>query len=233
MTVIERLASNPNVDIDKIRQLLEMQERWEVNRDKSSLRHAVAEFKKNPPMIIKERIARVKMKDDKGEFQYSYADLESCTSAIEGGLADHGVTHGWKITESGSNISVTCILRYGMYEESGEPLTAPPDISGVKNPIQAKASTITYLERYTLLAAVGMAAGMPDTDGNTGPKMDQEAHDAHLKLIRESGTLPALKSYWQASVKEARINKDNASEKQFTEAKEKRKTELEQENAGH
>lgn len=226
MTVIERLSSNPNVDIDKIQRLLEMQERWEVNRDKSALRHAIAEFKKNPPQIIKKRTANA------GSFSYSYADLENITSAIQDGLAEHGVTHSWTMGEGNGGISVTCVIKYGMYEEPGVTLTAAPDKSGAKNEIQAKGSTISYLEKYTLLASTGMAAGMPDADGNAaGPKMDQEAHDVHLKLIRESGTPDALKGYWQAAVKEARFNKDTASEKEFTDAKDKRKTELT--NAGH
>jgi hypothetical protein len=226
MTVIERLASNPGVDIDKIQKLLEMQERWEVNRDKSSLRHAVAEFKKSPPQIIKQRVANVK--SDKGSFSYSYADLENITTAIQDGLAEHGVTHSWTTAESNGQVSVTCVLKYGMFEEPGVTLTAAPDKSGTKNDIQAKGSTISYLEKYTLLAATGMAAGMPDTDGNTaGPKMDQVAHDGHLSLIQGSKSLTELKDYWQAAVKGARKVKDAASEKEFTDAKDQRKAELE------
>jgi hypothetical protein len=228
MTVIERLSSNPNVDIDKIRQLLEMQERREVNRDKSALRHAMAEFKKNPPQIIKLRMANFEKKDGGGRVSYSYADLEGITSAIQDGLAEHGVTHSWTTAEGQGVISVTCVLKFGMYEEPGVTLTAPPDTSGTKNAIQAKGSTISYLEKYTLLAATGMAAGMPDSDGNgEGPKMDGEAWNAHIKLIREAGTAEALKGFWQTAVKEARANKDAVSEKKFTEAKDKRKAELE------
>jgi ERF superfamily len=229
MTVIERLSSNPNVDIDKIQKLLEMQERWEVNRDKSSLRHAVAEFKKNPPQIIKQRVAKVKPKDDsKFEFTYSYADLENITSAIQDGLAERGVTHSWTMAEGNGGISVTCVLKYGMYEEPGVTLTAPPDQSGAKNAIQAKGSTISYLEKYTLLAATGMAAGMPDTDGNAAaPKMDRDAHTDAMTLIQGAPTLAELKNVWQAAVKGARAAKDAASEKDFTEAKELRKGQLE------
>jgi hypothetical protein len=229
MTVIERLASNPGVDIDKIQKLLEMQERRELNLDKAALRHAVAEFKKNPPQIIKKRLASFPIKaEGGGRVSYSYADLENITSAIQDGLAEFGVTHSWSIAEGNGSICVTCVLKYGMYEEPGVTLTAPPDTSGTKNAIQAKGSTISYLEKYTLLAATGMAAGMPDTDGNTaGPKIDQEAHDGHLSLIQGSKSLTELKDYWQAAVKGARKVKDAASEKEFTDAKDQRKAELE------
>jgi hypothetical protein len=224
MTVIERLSSNPNVDIDKIRQMLEMQERWEVNKDKSQLSHAMAEFKKSPPEIIKKRLAS--FDTNKGVVSYSYADLENITSAIIASLAQYGVTHSWKIAEGDKGISVTCVLRYGLYETEGVTLTAPPDTSGTKNAIQAKGSTISYLEKYTLLAATGMAAGMPDSDGNTAPQM--EGYSERLTVIQGAANLVELKSFWQQAVGAARKVKDAASEKDFTDAKEKRKAELEQ-----
>lgn len=224
MTVIERLSSNPNVDIGKIQQLLEMQERWEVNKDRAAMSHALAEFKQNPPEIIKKRTATINP-----SFSYSYADLENITSAIISALAQYGVTHSWNIAEGEKGISITCVLRFGMYETAGVTLTSMPDTSGQKNAIQAKGSAISYLEKYTLLAATGMAAGMPDSDGNDAePKIDGEAWNAHMKLIREAGSAEALKGLWQTAVKEARANKDTVSEKKFTEAKDKRKAELEQ-----
>jgi len=226
MTVIERLSSNPNVDIDKLKQLLEMQERWEANRDKSTLRYALAEFKKNPPEIIKKRIACA------GSFSYAYADLENITSAIQDGLAQHGVTHSWTTTETGGQISVTCVLKLGVYEEPGVTITAGADKSGAKNEIQAKGSTISYLEKYTLLAATGMAAGMPDTDGNkSGATV--EGYAEHLTLIQHAKSLIELKNYHHNAVKAARAVKDSASEKDFTLAKDKRRGELEADNAGN
>jgi hypothetical protein len=44
----------------------------------------------------------------------------------------------------------------------------PPDAGGAKNAIQARASTISYLERYTLKAICGVAEGGEDDDGNGG-----------------------------------------------------------------
>jgi hypothetical protein len=230
MTVIERLSSNPNVDIDKLKQLLEMQERWEANRDKSTLRYALAEFKKNPPEIIKKRIANIK--SDKGNYTYNFADLENIASAIEGDLAATGVTHSWTLAETNGLIFVTCVLKLGVYEEPGVTLSAPPDNSVSKNPIQAKGSTISYLEKYTLLAATGMAAGMPDTDGNkSGATV--EGYAEHLTLIQHAKSLIELKNYHHNAVKAARAVKDSASEKDFTLAKDKRRGELEADNAGN
>jgi hypothetical protein len=62
------------------------------------------------------------------------------------------------------------------------------------------------------------------------------AHDAYassLTLIQGAKSPVELKGFWQESVKAARAAKDHQAEKDFTGAKDKRKTELEAANAGH
>lgn len=229
MTVIERLASNPNVDIDKLRQLLEMQERWELNRDKSALRHAMAEFKKNPPAIIKSRVAKVKMKDEKGTFTYNYADLEIITTAVQDGLAKHGVTHSYSTNDTGAMISVTCILKYGLYEEPGVTLTAGPDMSGTKNALQGKGSTLSYLEKYCLLAAAGVAAGMPDNDGQTagdGGGVEDDVLSAQIKRIKECADAVSLQKVFAEAYKIANDANDKNATGQIIRARDERKQEI-------
>lgn len=189
MGLIDRLlTTNPNTNIETIQKMLEMQERWELNKDKRALRDAMAEFKKNPPAIIKDRIAKVTTKAG-GSFEYSFADLDSITRDSQVALAEHGVTHGYTVTEAGSLLTVTCILKYGMYDEPGATLSAGPDNSGTKNDIQAKASTLSYLEKYTFMAAAGLAAGMPDKDGNGGMGRDEAAVRAEVE--RQKSSTPA------------------------------------------
>ena len=63
-------------------------------------------------------------------------------------------------------ISVTCIIKHqDGHEEMSDPLTATMDTSGKKTGIHAKASTITYLRRYTLTGMLGLAAADKDDDG--------------------------------------------------------------------
>jgi hypothetical protein len=74
-------------------------------------------------------------------------------------------------------IVVTCILSKGGYREENS-LPGPADTSGSKNPIQAIGSTVTYLERITLKAALGLSA-TDDDDGNSagrngGPQSSDE-----------------------------------------------------------
>jgi len=46
-------------------------------------------------------------------------------------------------------------------------MSAKKDSSGNKNEIQARGSAITYLQRYTLIAALGISTADEDNDGQT------------------------------------------------------------------
>ena len=165
---ILQAAVDKGASVEQLSLLMGLAERWELNRDKRALREGLAAFKLNPPEIVKDRIATIKNKETGATHTYKYADLEAVTGACEKALAKVGITHGYVIAETGNLISVSCVLKFGMYEEPVATLSAPPDKTGSNNDIQAKGSTLSYLEKYTFLAAVGVAAGMPDDDGNGG-----------------------------------------------------------------
>jgi hypothetical protein len=71
-------------------------------------------------------------------------------------------------------------------------LGGPPDVGGAKNPLQARISTITYLERVTFKAACGLAEQGDDTDGrvdkiDNGPITAEQAARVRA-LIKETST---------------------------------------------
>jgi len=53
----------------------------------------------------------------------------------------------------------------------------PPDAGGAKNAIQARASTKTYLERYTLKAICGLSEQDDDDDGAGGSSSRSQQRD--------------------------------------------------------
>ena len=104
-------------------------------------------------------------------------------------LTKHDLSFRWE-TDNGTEglIRVTCVLTHEMGHSERTMLQATPDTSGKKNPIQAIGSTVTYLQRYTLLAATGMAVQGQDDDGrgaannDDGPVTPQQARDIHEEL---------------------------------------------------
>jgi hypothetical protein len=151
-----------NVDIEKLQQLFELQKAYEANEARKAYVAAMVEFKKNPPEIFK--TAHVKF----GTTEYMHATLGEVCSITAAALADHGISHRWD-TEQGDQgrIKVTCILTHQLGHSERTELSSGADKSGGKNDIQAIASTVSYMQRYTLLAAAGLATKDMDDDSRS------------------------------------------------------------------
>lgn len=170
MKVIERAATDPSFDIDKLSKLLDVRERWEAAEARKAFTAAMAEFKANPPQIVKDK--HVQFQTSKGVTAYDHATLGNVCGAIVKRLAEHGISHRWDIAQNEGRIKVTAILTHLRGHSESVSLHSAPEDSGTKNAIQSVGSAITYLQRYSLLAAVGLAAedDMPDDDGRGSGK---------------------------------------------------------------
>ena len=94
----------------------------------------------------------------------SIADAE-IIACINEALSEHGLSAAWETAQNNGSVTVTCKITHIMGHSESTSLTAAPDNTGSKNPIQAIGSTVTYLQRYTLLALTGLATYEQDDDG--------------------------------------------------------------------
>ncbi len=156
-------AVESGADLDRMEQLMALQERWEANQAKKAFVEAMVEFKSKPIIIGKNK--HVSFTTSKGRTEYDHAELVDVTEAIVPRLAEHGLSHDWSVSQEGTKITVTCTITHRLGHSKSVSMTAPADDSGGKNSIQAIASAKTYLERYTLLAVTGTATGGEDDDG--------------------------------------------------------------------
>lgn len=150
---------------EQLDKLLALQERWEANEARKAFVAAITQFKANPPTIFKTKRVYFEGKSG-GVTDYMHATLaDVCAAAIKG-LAEVGISHRWELRQENGVITVSCILTHALGHSERTTLQGPPEGSGTKNPLQAVASTVTLLERYTLLAATGLAArDMAEDDG--------------------------------------------------------------------
>lgn len=188
MRIIERAASSSDFDIEKLEKLLDVKERWEANEARKAYISALAAFKADPPTIIKNKHVGFNTRDgDKTE--YDHATLDQVCNAIAPALSKQGLSHRWNIEQGEGMIRVTCILTHVMGHSEKVMLAGGADQSGKKNAIQAVASTVTYLQRYTLLAATGLAARDQDNDGTGGDDetISVEQKETLIALIQETG----------------------------------------------
>lgn len=154
------------IDVDKLEAFLKVQMQWEANEAKKAYVQAMSEFKVNPPEILKDK--NVKYHTQKGDVDYNHATLHNVTTKINTELSKHGLTASWVTSQANGSIKVTCKITHIMGHSEETCLSAAPDATGSKNPIQAIGSTVTYLQRYTLLALTGLATADQDDDGKEG-----------------------------------------------------------------
>jgi hypothetical protein len=131
---------------------------------RKAFNNALADAKAKLPILKKNRLVEFEGRDNKVT-SYRHEDLAEVVRTVVPILSEHGLSHRYRLAgRPGEPVSVTCIIshRDGYFEENT--LSAGADTSGSKNPIQAVKSAVTYLERITLVASLGLAAS-EDDDG--------------------------------------------------------------------
>lgn len=191
MAVIERAASNPDVDIAKMQQLLDMQERILTKQGEISFNQAMARLQPQMPVIKRGK---------KADKSY-YARYEDIDPVIRPLYTAEGFSLSFTSKREGDVVTY-----YGtLHHVDGHKVTAeidlPADKSGSKNDIQAKASTMTYAKRYLLTMLLNVVTADEDDDGHKGgTKTIETAKAAELdnrirKLKDAKEYLPKFLSY--------------------------------------
>lgn len=158
------LAVEKGASVEHLERLMEMQLKWEANEARKAFVEAMAAFKAEAPQIEK-----IKAGYDN---RYFYAPLDSITKAISPIMAKHGLAFSW-VTEQGEQITVHCDITHIQGHSQRVSLSGSPDTSGSKNSIQSIGSAVSYLQRYTLLSALGLATSDQDNDGG-GPVINAD-----------------------------------------------------------
>lgn len=188
-------AIQRGTDPATIKALMDLADRYEATNARKAFVAALNEFKANPPDIFKNK----KVAFGQGKTAYSHATLDQVSGVIGAALSKVGISHRWNTEQlDGGMIRVTCVLTHALGHSESTPLQASPDTSGSKNSIQAVGSTVTYLQRYTLLAATGMAVqDGTDDDGRQGKKMAENVLADFLAAIEELQDTEQAGKLWQ------------------------------------
>lgn len=187
MTPMDMLnaAVSRGADIDVMTKLMDLHERWEKNQARKAFDAAISAAKAEIPVITKNR--KVDFTSQKGRTNYRHEDMAEIARTVDPILGKYGLSYRFRTETTAGTVTVTCIVshRDGYSEENT--LSGAHDQSGNKNSIQAVGSTITYLQRYTLKAALGIAASNDD-DGKKAddtPADTSSITEAQASVIRE------------------------------------------------
>lgn len=180
MAMLDRAVSQ-GASVETLTKLMDLQERWESNQARKAFAAAMSSVKADLPRIIKTR--KVDFTTAKGRTNYQYEDLAGIMDQVGPVLSRHGLSVRYRTTaEPNQPISVTCIIEHSDGHHEENTLMAGRDDSGNKNSIQQIGSTVTYLQRYTLKAALGLAAGADD-DGAKADDTSGVITEAEREII--------------------------------------------------
>src|SRR3972149_2107296 len=157
MTPVDMLsiAVSNGASIEILERLITLQERWRAGEARRAFSAAIAAAKADIKPILKTR--NVGFSSGKGSTNYDYEGLDDIANMVDPALARNGLSYRHRALQAGNNLKITCVLTHkdGHFEETT--LGANNDQSGNKNAIQAVGSVATYLQRYTLKLALGLA----------------------------------------------------------------------------
>lgn len=178
-----RMAVERGADMAQIEKFMDLQVRWEQQEARKAFVDSMATFKAEPLTIIKNKAVGYKTKE--GDFVgYKHAELSDITEVVLPALARHGFSHSWNVRQEDALITVDCIVTHKFGHSEKVTMFGAPDSSGKKNPIQQIASTVTYLQRYTLLSALGLATKGNDDDGAGGNDDPTPMTDDHRATVQ-------------------------------------------------
>lgn len=188
------IALQNGSSVDALEKLMTLKERWDAKIAKVEFLKALSKFQSECPALKK--TAKVNYPSKAGNVSYTFTPLGDILNQIQQTLFANGLTVQWRISEESEQIKVGCVVSHiaGHSEETS--MIAPSDKSGSKNDIQAKGSTITYLQRYTLASILGLRGIDTDNDGNHQgaenkkelPGIDGERFVKALKALKDGKT---------------------------------------------
>jgi hypothetical protein len=188
LAVIERAALNPDIDVEKMKALFELQERIMARKAEMAFNAGFAEMQSEMPVITE----RGEIKGNDGKVRSTFAFFEDINDAIKPILQRHGFAIMFK-TKTAKDIAIVTpiLIHKDGYREVGDPVELGADTSGSKNSVQSVGSSLSYAKRYGLLAMLNITTRGEDDDGFAGgAKLIDENQEACIQALLDETKFP-------------------------------------------
>jgi len=169
------LAKDPTPET--LEKLMAMQAKWEMAEAERLFDEAMVELKRNLPAVIAH--------DKKVSFSstnYTHSSLANVVGSVTDISGNHGFSISWDSDTTGKEIVVACRLAHRAGHKRLTTMASPIDRSGSKCDCQARMSTVTMLQRYTLVLALGLATGDMQEPHGPKPSKDPDKVDRHRNI---------------------------------------------------
>lgn len=190
VSLIERLVLNPDADLDKLERMLALKREHDRDNARISFAGALAAARSKIPPIVKDATVDFTTRDGK-RTNYQHETLAGIAKVIDPILSEYGLSYRFRTNQGSLGVQVTCIIAHAHGHGEETSLSCAPDGSGSKNAFQAVGSAVTYLQRYTLKAALGLSAEMDDDGQSAAPRRTDEMRQEKPASRQRPATIDA------------------------------------------
>ena len=158
-------AKAAGFEMSEIKEMMDLQDRNDKRLAKQAFDKAMADFKRDPPKVIKDK--------ENAQYGSMYATIGNVVNTVNEAMGPFGLNARWEFpTPDAETIYCTCILAHELGHEERVTLDAPVDKSGAKNALQQRRSSRTYLRLETFEAVTGIASQYNEDDDGNGDWSD-------------------------------------------------------------
>lgn len=183
LSTLERVALNPEVSVEKMERLLDMQERVQAKRAEAEFNAAMARCQAELPRILKNAANETT--------RSTYANLEAVNRAITPVYTREGFALSFNNPSGAPEgfYRVTCTVMHRAGHRQDYQVDVPADSVGMKGtvnktPTHAFGSSMSYGRRYLTMLIFNLTTTNEDDDGQTaGAETITEAQVADLEAL--------------------------------------------------
>lgn len=169
--IFERLAANPDINVEKLQALMEMQRSILQDRAKVAFNAAMSEAQSEMRPVVKDA--------ENQQTRSWYASYEAMDRAMRPVYSKHGFALSFNTEESrlAEHVCVTCLVSHRAGYERSYRVEMPADGKGAKGgdvmtKTHAAGSAMQYGMRYLLKLIFNVATSDGDDDGNEAGRQE-------------------------------------------------------------
>lgn len=212
--ILLQSAIERNWDLERLSQLMGLQERWQANEARMAFEDAMAAFKAEHIVLLRDKLNK--------QYQSKYISIGNLVGTVTPYLSKHGLSATWDQEQNqNGSIKITCTITHRLGHSRSSSIVFPPDKSGSKNPLQEVKSAITYGRVCTFEGICGLASSDAnlDDDGNGATTVDVTEW---VDYIKEASSRDECRNRFEEAYKKTGADANVAVQKELIAAKDAR-----------
>ena len=182
ISMIERMVMNPDVDVAKMQQIIDMKHTEEDREAEKSYTRAMVRTQQGLRAVTRDKV--------NPQTRSSYPSLEAMAKAVVPAYTAEGlaISYGEGVTDKQDQIRVTCKVMHEDGHSENFFYDCPVDDKGIKGNVNktathGKASGVSYGQRYLLKMIFNVTIQDEDDDGNAaGQTVERITEDQALQI---------------------------------------------------